>query len=66
MHVSIFHSGIFIATLRFSYLVVEAGNIPPGVKALTGSLSPCWANIGFITFFTKSGSFTIPSVFTFN
>jgi hypothetical protein len=56
MQLSMTHSGTLMATPRFSYWVVATGKIPSGEKALTGSLSPCTASMGFITLVTHSGS----------
>ena len=50
------HSGTLMATPRFSYWAVATGKSPSGSKADTGSVSPFWAKMGRITFFTKSGT----------
>lgn len=49
-------SGMNGALARFSYLEEAGGVAPSGLKALTGSVPPCWDSMAFWISVTKAGS----------
>src|SRR4249920_10051 len=56
MHTDGSHTGISVATVRFSHWDVPVGQVPSTGNALTGSRSPWLASITAVTRLTKSGA----------
>ena len=56
MHVAGFHTGMWVAMLRFSHCVVAVGQVPSSGIMETGMSLPRWAMSSAVTFWTNSGA----------